>query len=135
MTNSGNSPTARVHLERALDIDPEYALAHGNLGIVLGHIGDLTGAVTHLEKSLQIDPLQPSMQNSLGEVLLKMGKTADARMHFEQALRLEPDFGKAQRNLAGIGDKIDCSDQRNRYSAFTLPAVVKVLCAALFPCP
>ena len=101
----GELPTARVHLERALEIDPEYALAHGNLGIVLGRMGDPGGAVTHLEKSLQIDPLQASTQNSLGEVLLKMGKTSDARMHFEQALRLEPDFGKAQRNLAGIAER------------------------------
>jgi Flp pilus assembly protein TadD len=101
----GELPEARTHLESALKIDPEYALARGNLGIVLGRIGDLDGAVNNLERSLKIDPLQPSMQNSLGEVLLKLGRTDEARMHFEEALRLAPDFGKAQRNLAGIGGK------------------------------
>jgi len=101
----GELPEARLHLERALKIDPEYALAHGNLGIVLGRMGDVDAAVNHLERSLKIDPLQPAMQNSLGEVLLKSGRTNDARIHFEEALRLAPDFGKAQRNLAGIGGK------------------------------
>jgi len=101
----GDLPAARLHLERALKIDPEYALAHGNLGIVLGRIGDMDGAVNHLERSLKIDPDQPAMHNSLGEVLLKSGRTDDARKHFEEALRLAPDFGKAQRNLAGIGEK------------------------------
>jgi Flp pilus assembly protein TadD len=98
----GELPAARLHLESALKIDPEYALAHGNLGIVLGRIGDLDGAVNHLERSLKIDPLQPAMQNTLGEILMKAGRTGDARLHFEEALRLDPDFGKAQRNLAGI---------------------------------
>jgi Flp pilus assembly protein TadD len=37
-------------------INPNYADAHNNLGLALGSMGDVSGAVSHLRRALEIRP-------------------------------------------------------------------------------
>jgi hypothetical protein len=41
---------------RALELAPDYAQAHGNLGSALREVGDLDGAYEHLKRAIDIDP-------------------------------------------------------------------------------
>jgi tetratricopeptide (TPR) repeat protein len=47
---------ALVYFDRALELNPGFAEAWSNKGILLRRIGQLTEAIQCQEKSLQIDP-------------------------------------------------------------------------------
>jgi Tfp pilus assembly protein PilF len=61
----GQHEIARAHLERALSIDPAYALAHNNLGIVLVKLDRLSEAKTHFEAALRYQPGYAGAQENL----------------------------------------------------------------------
>lgn len=51
---------ARLHLEKALALNPDYAAAHYNLGNLAEQAGCRTEASRHFEKSLQLNPRNTS---------------------------------------------------------------------------
>jgi len=52
----GDLQKAKAELERAIALDPKYALAHNNLGMVLAKLGDQEQARFHHERATSIDP-------------------------------------------------------------------------------
>ena len=87
-------------LRRALQIDPEFAPAHNNLGIVLKvGKGDLPGAALHFREALRIDPRLATAHVHLGEIEAMRGRLDAAIGHYQQALDIDPDFAWAHYSL------------------------------------
>ena len=91
----------------ALEIMPENAVAHINLGSVCEQAGRAAEAETHYREALRIDPIRAQAHNNLANVLDATGRFAEAVPHYEEAIRLRPresiprnHFGMA---LAGQG--------------------------------
>lgn len=42
--------------ERALELDPEYVIAHINRGLIYARLGKIKKAIAYLNKALQLDP-------------------------------------------------------------------------------
>ena len=91
----------------ALEVMPENAVAHINLGSVCEQAGRADEAQAHYREALRIDPLRAQAHNNLANVLDATGKFAEAVPHYEEAIRLRPrepiprnHFGMA---LAGQG--------------------------------
>lgn len=74
----GRLQEARARLEKALVLDRNFALAHHNLALVLGDLGDLPGALEENKKARQIDPgsLEPVMHALHLAMALKDGVAA-----------------------------------------------------------
>ncbi len=92
---------------RALEVMPENAVAHINLGSVFEQAGRAEEAQAHYRAALRIDPGRAQAHNNLANVLDATGKFAEAVPHYEEAIRLRPresiprnHFGMA---LAGQG--------------------------------
>ena len=71
---AGKLDHAVVSHQRALDIKPDDAEAHSNLGHALQDLGKLDDAVTNYRKGLAIKPDYAEALYGLGDALLKKGQ-------------------------------------------------------------
>jgi len=85
---------------KALQINPDYAEAHYNLGNALRDLGKLEEAVSSFTKALQINPNYAQAHNNLGNALKYLGKLEEAVTSYNKALQINPDFAEAHRNLS-----------------------------------
>jgi tetratricopeptide (TPR) repeat protein len=95
-----DKPTeAKERFEQALRIDPGYASAYNNLGLISARAGDAREAVRQYEEALRFQPDLTDARNNLGAALLTMGRVQDAIGQYEEALRLKPDEAEVHDNL------------------------------------
>ncbi len=92
-----------------LERNPQSAIAHLNLGIILGREGRLDEALGHFRSSRELEPEDAESHHNIGKILLLQGKHQEAKEAFETALRLDPwspasmtGLGAA---LAALGDR------------------------------
>lgn len=79
---------AEAYLRRAIEIDPLYALAWGELGHVLLLQGRTEQAVDALERSVALEPTHHWHQLRMAVSLLRMGRCSEAGQHLSKALQL-----------------------------------------------
>lgn len=83
---SGQTETALLELDRALELSPRRADVLGFRGLVLMQSGDNAGASRDLREALYIEPDNPSLQNNMGWFLCQSGEPEQAMAFFERAL-------------------------------------------------
>jgi tetratricopeptide (TPR) repeat protein len=90
-----------------LEIDPNLADAHHNLGRELADTGQLDEAIPHFEKAIAINPSFAEARTALGCVLVETGQIAPAIAHLQkalaqwrEALRLDPNYAPAMNEAA-----------------------------------
>lgn len=88
--------------ERAIEINPRYALAHCNLGGVLYEQDDLAGAMRYFQKAVELDPGLAEAWSNIGGLKLMAEDVSGAGEALERAVRLKPDYPDAQFNLANV---------------------------------
>jgi len=69
LLTTGQTDEAIAQLEKALQIDPRYAEAHGNLGNAFLHKGHPREAIAEYRRSLEIAPRSAGIQSNLAWVL------------------------------------------------------------------
>ena len=67
-----------MHLQKAVDIQPDSAEVHSNLGIALAADGRLDEAVTQFRKALEVQPDSAEAHYNLGDALAKQGRLDEA---------------------------------------------------------
>jgi len=87
--------------EKALELNPDDAKAHVNLGMALVETGRIEEGVEHYRRANQLDPGSPDPYDQLGVVLARAGRYREAIPYFEQALRRNPEDATALTNLSG----------------------------------
>ncbi len=93
---------AITHYQQALQINPDYAQAHYNLGNILLEKGRVDEAITHYQHALQNNPDYSEAHVNLGNALLQKGRMDEAIFHYQHALQIDPDCAPAHVNLGGI---------------------------------
>jgi len=79
-------------LERAIQIDPDYAAAHQVLGRVYQGMADLIRADYHFRRSLEIDPADYWSNLYLANLLGVQGREAEAEQVYRFATHLHPEI-------------------------------------------
>jgi Flp pilus assembly protein TadD len=105
--DTGDSKTAREHLEHAVRINPTVAAAHFHLGIVLSQLGDPTGAKEQLQQALKLGTTEPEVHFELGKVLRALGDNQEAATEvktYQQGL-LERNHHALAASKSAQGDK------------------------------
>ncbi|EXJ17213.1 tetratricopeptide repeat protein [Imhoffiella purpurea] len=95
---------AALYYKRILELNPDDAEAHNDLGLALHYTGDSAGAITHLEAAVAKGPQLQRPWLTLGFVNLQAGNQDEARKALEHARDLDPDsdIGKEAQRLLGI---------------------------------
>ncbi|NCS73324.1 MAG: tetratricopeptide repeat protein [Deltaproteobacteria bacterium] len=89
------------HLRRAVELQPEAAVAHAGLGAALKGLGRLAEAEVAFRRVVALQPTYAEAALELAQILLQEGKAAEAESTFHVALRLQPRWHEA---LHGLGD-------------------------------
>jgi len=86
----GRRAEAEAAYRRALEIYPDYAQMHFNLGRLLLDAGDGAGAVEHLGQASRLSPSNPRPYKSLAPLLESLGRRDEALAAYEAGARLDP---------------------------------------------
>ena len=84
---------------RAIELEPELALAHGNLASTLHAAGRIGEAIAAYDRAIALDPQDFKVQSNRGVALQETDRTDMAIAAYRRALELNPDYVVAQRNL------------------------------------
>ena len=93
----GKFKEAEAHFETALEINPEHAAAHNNLGNALSRQNLYTQAIPHYVKATQLDKMYIQAWCNLGNSL-SQNRLEDAGKHFK--MPCESTLISSQRFLA-----------------------------------
>jgi tetratricopeptide (TPR) repeat protein len=108
---------AREAYEKALELDPDHASAHVNLGRLLHEAGDPAAAEPHYARALEVRPEDATAAYNLGVALEDMGKLPEALLAYQKAVRLEPDNADAHFNAASLAQRLGRNAEAVRHLA------------------
>lgn len=100
----GDTAGERNALEKAVQIDPDMAAAHNQLGYLASRGGDLTAAEKHFREAVRAAPLFTEAWINLAATLGMESKVAEAQQAVDAALKLDPSNFQAlqlRRELTG----------------------------------
>jgi len=83
---------AERELRRAIALNPNYAFAHDQLGLILAIVGRFDEATAEGDRAIALDPLSPSILTDQVVALMFSGRTADALALDRKAEDLDPTF-------------------------------------------
>jgi tetratricopeptide (TPR) repeat protein len=87
-SQAGDHRRAAEEFERAVTADPEFANAHGRLGVEYAALGRYAGAKAELLRSLTLDPASWAGHYDLAVVLYRMGDLPGTERSLRRALEL-----------------------------------------------
>jgi tetratricopeptide (TPR) repeat protein len=83
-------PKAYAAARKALEINPESAVAHASLGLAMSHRWDWTGAEAEFRRALQLDPQYANARHWYGDYLSIRSRHDQALAEAKHALELDP---------------------------------------------
>jgi tetratricopeptide (TPR) repeat protein len=100
LLNERKFDEALQYARRNVEIAPDTAESHNNLGFVLMRLGRIEEAIVEYEQAVQIDPNYAEGQSNLGTALVRVGKYDEALVHYQQSLRVKPALAETHYDLA-----------------------------------
>jgi tetratricopeptide (TPR) repeat protein len=85
---------------RVIELDPNHAAAHINLGTLYYNMQDYTQAEAYYRKAIEVDPRYALAYFDLANVLDETGRLQEAIRVYKTALQLAPTYADAHYNLA-----------------------------------
>jgi Flp pilus assembly protein TadD len=99
---TGRSQEALAAITRAVQLAPQNAEAHNNLGLALMQVGRPRDAVASLRTAAELNPQYAEAHYNLGHALIAAGDPAGAADQFRETLRVRPDWTPALGSLAWL---------------------------------
>ena len=112
---------ARQAAERALELDPNLAFAHGVRGFsaIIEPGGDYLFAMEQMERGLELEPNNVTLVHWYGIVLREMGYVRASMEYFDKCEVLDPAFANCHehraRTLMHLGDYRAALEEWNRF--------------------
>lgn len=95
-------PEAEHWARKTLELRPDLAEAHSNLGCILKGLGQLEEAKSCFCAALEIEPRLAMAHYNLGNTLKALGRLDEAEQSFRHTLEIMPDYVEAHINLANV---------------------------------
>jgi TolB-like protein/Tfp pilus assembly protein PilF len=77
-------------LRRAVELDPNHAMARKGYGLALMGLGRFEEGAAQLEQAARLDPLSAIVQVNLGNALEAQGRFHDAASRYRKAIEIDP---------------------------------------------
>lgn len=97
--DAGRYDKAVECFRRAVKLDPNFAVAHCNLGGALVQLGRYDKAAAAFRQALRVRPDLAEAHHNLGVVLRRQRRLDEAIASIRRALKLKPDYASAHNNL------------------------------------
>jgi len=102
LAQQGHPSEAIRYFSKALEINPDDARVHNNLGLVLADQGETALAIEHYTQALTVKPDFAEAHYNMANALANQGLAGEAVEHYEKALDIHPRFIPALNNLSMI---------------------------------
>jgi tetratricopeptide (TPR) repeat protein len=102
LTRDTDRREAEQLFSKAIELDPDYAVAHRELGWVLNHSEPSAQAEYHLRRAVELNPTDAWARVYLGNLLWARGDIPAAIAEFEQAIKLMPNQALPLWSLANV---------------------------------
>ena len=97
---------AEREFKRAIDLDPNYSIAHQWYAFDLAAMGSMDEAVAEVNRARQTDPLSAIINTDAAEILYFARRYDEALQQARTTVEMDPNFAHAHRVLARIyGEK------------------------------
>jgi tetratricopeptide (TPR) repeat protein len=96
---AGDDAGAEVCFRQALEIAPDFAEAHANLGLLLERKQDAVAAEASYRRSIELNPAYPETHLNLGALLAHLKRFKEAELAYIQAILLRQDSPAGWSNL------------------------------------
>jgi len=87
---------------RVIELNPNYALAHQNLGVMLNRIGRHEEGMAEIRRALEIEPLSIVINRLYGDALLCSKRYDEALAQLKKTLELDPAFPTTHLSLSAL---------------------------------
>ncbi len=102
MKNHEKFEEAELLTRKAIELRPDFAIAHYNLGTILKEMGKLKLAEVAIRRAIELKPDFAKAHSNLGIILKEMGKLKEAEISQLEAIKYQPKFAIAYLNLGNI---------------------------------
>ncbi len=92
--NEGDYDNAIVAFTKAIELDPNYALAYGNRGWVYIKLGQYEQAIADSTKAIELDSNLALAYNNRGWAYTELGQYEQALADYNKAIELDPSLKK-----------------------------------------
>lgn len=99
LMEQGDAAGSETAFRRALQLSPDCAEAHANLGLLLERANRLDEAEVHQRQAIEIDPRHSLLMQNFGALLIRRKIFKEAESVCRQALLLSPQSAAAWTNL------------------------------------
>ena len=91
-----------MSFRKAIELNPNYAIAYSNLGNILRGLDNLKEAELSYRKAIKINPNFAEGNYNLGNILNDLGNLKEAELSYRKAIELNPNYTEAHNNLGSI---------------------------------
>ncbi len=100
LRENGQIAEALTYLEKAVELCPDHALAHHQIGVAYAQFGQNGKAREYFEKYAAISPEQGDPWNDLGYFYYQQGGYSKSMEYYRKALQCDPKSGLIHYNVA-----------------------------------
>ena len=106
LADKKNFEQALVNYKKSLEINPDYAEGHNNLGVTFYKLGKFIESIDSYHRAIKIKPNFAKSYNNLGLAYKELGKFNESINNYQQAIKINPDYAEAHNNLGVTFKKI-----------------------------
>jgi tetratricopeptide (TPR) repeat protein len=107
---------------RSVELAPDVAMTHFNLGVARLRLGKTEIAIPSFRRAISLSPNMAAAHAELGNALVENGKTEEAIESYRQALLLDPGMAAVRLNLAKTLESLGNLDAASAECSFALAA-------------
>jgi tetratricopeptide (TPR) repeat protein len=93
---------ATRQLHKTLEMDPNFAMAHYQMGQVLAHRGKFDAAIAEFQRAIELSGHSPAFDANLANAYAAAGRTADAERMAKDLAQLQHQNGSVDADIALI---------------------------------
>ena len=92
LVNLGEFQKAEIYTRKAIEINPNFAMAYSNLGNIFQSLGELQKAEIFTRKAIEIDPNFAMAYFNLGNIRKDLGKRKDSLDSYLRVIEINPQY-------------------------------------------
>jgi len=93
---------AEKEYKRAIELNPNYSLAHLWYSLFLDEMGRLDEAMVEIKKGREVDPISLPINRNIGIYLFHSRRYEEAITQYRSVIEMDPNFATAHEGLANV---------------------------------